>query len=151
MYGGVARKAGTTRLVETVCSGRAWSWSWKSIQWGLMSTKKFSNMWKNQTELGKRFGLTSIAVGKILTECGLKDGKSATQKALDEGYATFTPLKDGTPFYLWNVAKVSSVISQKHRTLTEVELHVNEVRARLQEANMMLDDARISLVICWLM
>lgn len=51
--------------------------------------KRFGDLWKNQTELGKKFGLSAIAVGKILTERGLKDGKAATKKALDEGYATY--------------------------------------------------------------
>jgi hypothetical protein len=41
--------------------------------------KKFAELWKNQTELGKRFGLSSIGVGKILSEHWLKDGKSATR------------------------------------------------------------------------
>jgi hypothetical protein len=67
--------------------------------------RKFGDQWKNQTELGKRFGLSSIAVGKILSEHGLKEGKQATKKAIDEKYAIFTPLQDGTPFYLWNVTK----------------------------------------------
>jgi hypothetical protein len=45
--------------------------------------KKFNQIWSNQTNLGKRFGLSAIAVGKILVKEGLKDQKtkSATEKA----------------------------------------------------------------------
>jgi hypothetical protein len=106
--------------------------------------KKFSDLWKNQTELGKLFGLSSIAVGKILSEHGLKDGKQATKKALDEEYATFTPLKDGTPFYLWNTSKVSQIISRKHNPLTDIEIHVNNVKARLRETDRLYDSDSVT-------
>ena len=64
--------------------------------------KKFDQIWSNQTDLGKRFGLSAIAVGKLLVEEGLKDQKTklATEKALNEGYAKSTPLKDGTPYFM---------------------------------------------------
>ena len=64
--------------------------------------KKFDQIWSNQTDLGKRFGLSAIAVGKLLVEEGLKDQKtkSATKKAQNEGYAKSTPLKDGTPYFM---------------------------------------------------
>lgn len=106
---------------------------------GMAKKKEFGNLWKNQTELGKRFGISAIAVGKILIEQGLKDGKVATKRALDEGYATYTPLKDGTPFYLWNVEKVCQVIGQGHRHLTETEIWVNKVKATLMAAQEYLD------------
>lgn len=106
---------------------------------GMAKKKEFGNLWKNQTELGKRFGISAIAVGKILIEQGLKDGKVATKRALDEGYATYTPLKDGTPFYLWNVEKVCQVIGQGHRHLTETEIWVNKVKATLMAAQEHLD------------
>ena len=69
--------------------------------------KKFNQIWSNQTDLGKRFGLSAIAVGKLLVEEGLKDQKTklATEKALNEGYAKSTPLKDGTPYFMWNIEK----------------------------------------------
>lgn len=95
--------------------------------------KKFQDQWMNQTNIGKLFGVSSIAVGKILVQNGLKEGKNATEKALKEGYATFTPLKDGTPFFLWNVSKVSEILAEKHKPLTEVEKYVLEIRNRLLE------------------
>ncbi|HWQ19265.1 MAG TPA: hypothetical protein VN455_05755, partial [Methanotrichaceae archaeon] len=39
----------------------------------------------------------------------------------------------GTPFYLWNTSKVSDVINKNYPPLTDVEINVNAVRARLHE------------------
>ena len=101
-----------------------------------MAKKKFDQIWKNQTELGKKFGISAIAVGKILTEHGLKDQqtKQATQRALDEGYAESTPLKDGTPYFMWNIRKVKQIIAQEHTQLNIVDYWVNEVRKNLKKA-----------------
>lgn len=71
--------------------------------------KAFNKIWKNQTEIGLIFGMRPISVGKKLIELGLKDKSGATQKALDEGFAKFTPLADKTPFFMWNVEKVTEV------------------------------------------
>jgi hypothetical protein len=49
---------------------------------GDVMTKKFNQVWINQTDLGKKFGLSAVNIGKILIEHQLKDPKSggATQK-----------------------------------------------------------------------
>ena len=74
--------------------------------------KKFDQVWKSQTDLGKKSGASAVAVGKILIENGLKDPvtKQATQKALDEGYAVSTPMRNGKPHYMWNAQKVKPMI-----------------------------------------
>ena len=61
--------------------------------------EKFSDIWVNQTTLGRTFNMSAVAIGKKLKELELRqaDGKP-TDKAISEGYCTFTPLKDGTPF-----------------------------------------------------
>jgi hypothetical protein len=43
----------------------------------------------------------------LLVKESLKDQKtkSATEKALNEGYVKLTPLKDGTPYFMWNIEK----------------------------------------------
>lgn len=70
---------------------------------------EFKQTWKTQTELGKSFGLSAIAVGKKLKEWGLKNlDNTATEIALSEGYATNTPLKNGTPYFLWNKDLISA-------------------------------------------
>ena len=71
------------------------------------SKSKFKQTWKNQKEIGLVYGKSAIAVGKGLIELGLKDSstKRPTQKALSEEIAKSTPLKDGTPFFLWHKAK----------------------------------------------
>ena len=37
--------------------------------------KKFNQIWSNQTNLGKKFRLSAIAIGKLLIDNGLKDKK----------------------------------------------------------------------------
>jgi hypothetical protein len=71
------------------------------------SKNKFKSTWKNQKEIGLIYGKSAIAVGKALVELGLKDSstKNPTVVALSGGIAQSTPLKDGTPFYLWHKAK----------------------------------------------
>jgi hypothetical protein len=69
---------------------------------GKKGHQKFTDLWANQTNLGKQFGLSAIAMGKKLKELGLQGevGKPTVQ-ALVEGYCTSTPLKDATPFFMW--------------------------------------------------
>lgn len=76
-----------------------------------MSKKKpkFSDIWINQTNLGKQFNLSAVAIGKKLKEMGLREASGApSTKALEEGYCKSTPLKDGTPFFF--VAQKQSCI-----------------------------------------
>jgi len=72
----------------------------------MSTTRKRKNTWArtwvNQTELGREFGLSAIAVGNHLTALGLKDGPMATERALGDGYAVSAPLKDGTPNVRWH-------------------------------------------------
>jgi len=91
--------------------------------------EKFTEVWNNQTDLGKRFGISAIGVGKALIAVGLKDPKTkqATLKATQEGYAKFTPLKDGTRFFMWNIDKVCLVLMETHTMLSKVDYYVNEV------------------------
>ena len=106
-----------------------------------MSKNQFNQEWCNQTELGKKFGISSIAIGKLLTEHGLRDltTKSATSNAIDEGYAKFTPLKDNTPFYMWNIKKCKNIISKQHEELSQVDYHVNEIKKIIKEAERLCD------------
>ena len=104
---------------------------------GKQGRQKFAGVWANQTTLGKQFGLSAIAMGKKLKELGLRgeDGNPTTQ-ALGQGYCTPTPLKDGTPFYMWNRQQVEELMQahdykdsthrrQKARELAEswVQVH----------------------------
>lgn len=73
--------------------------------------QKFTDVWVNQTTLGKHFGLSAIAMGKKLEELSLRgeDG-NPTEQALSEGYCTSTPLKDGTPLFMWNRQKIEELM-----------------------------------------
>ncbi len=91
--------------------------------------KKFHQIWSNQTDLGKKFGISAIAVGELLVKAGLKDPKTkrATEKALTDGFAKSTPLKDGTPFFMWNIDKLRDLISKDHKPLSKVDYWVKDV------------------------
>jgi len=74
---------------------------------------RFRDVWVNQTELGKHFGMSAVAIGRKLVELGLRTAdKEPTEKAKTEDYCRFTPMKDGTPFYLWNKAKVAALLRE---------------------------------------
>ena len=108
----------------------------------MSENKKFNQIWSNQTNMGKKFSLSAIAVGKLLVEAGLKDSttKLATQKAIDEGYAKFTPLNDGTPYFMWNIEKICPLIAKNHEQLSDVNYWVNEVLEVYKEAKKLDDD-----------
>ncbi|PFG38074.1 ribonuclease HI [Georgenia soli] len=72
--------------------------------------------WSTQTELGQQFGLTARQIGTHLTELGLKDGPSATEKALADGLAAERTLKDGTPFFVWHGEKIAALLTQRGLT-----------------------------------
>ena len=78
---------------------------------GKQGRQKFTDVWANQMTLGKQFGLSAMAMGKKLKELGLRgaDGNPTTL-ALGNGYRTPTPLKDGTPFFLWNRQRVGELM-----------------------------------------
>jgi hypothetical protein len=91
---------------------------------GKQGRQKIADVWANQMTLGKQFGLSATAMGKKLKELGLRgeDG-NPTAQALCHGYCTQTPLKDGTPFYMWNRQQVEEARDIKRearrRGLTE--------------------------------
>jgi hypothetical protein len=101
--------------------------------------RRFRDLWINQTELGKRFGVSAVEVGKILAERGLKDSatKQATPKAIAEGYAKATPLGDGTPFFMWNSQKVTGQISKTCEPLTKIDRYAKEAAQQLKEIDEM--------------
>jgi hypothetical protein len=89
--------------------------------------QKFTDVWANQTALGKQFGLSAPAIGKKLKELGLRgeDGHP-TDRALAEGYCISTPLKDGTPFFMWNRRNTEELM----RAHGYQQLNPREVKAR---------------------
>jgi hypothetical protein len=57
--------------------------------------------------------MSAIAIGKWLVELDLRGSdKQPTSRAISEGFCRLTPLKDGTPFYLWNAEKVSALLKE---------------------------------------
>jgi hypothetical protein len=100
-----------------------------AIFMGKKGRQKFTEIWANQTELGKQFGLSAIAMGKKLKELGLRgeDG-NPTPLALCNGYCTPTPLKDGTPFFMWNRQQVEELMqAHGHQRLDPQEVKAREL------------------------
>lgn len=65
-----------------------------------------------QSTLGQWFGLTPVAVGKVLANHGLKNRFGATEKALLDGFAREARTKTGITFFVWNAEKVSVIIDE---------------------------------------
>jgi hypothetical protein len=96
---------------------------------GKKRRQKFTDVWANQTTLGKQFGLSPVAMGKKLKELGLRgeDGNPTTL-ALGNGYCTPTPLKDGTPFYMWNRQQVEELMqAHGYQRLDPQEIKAREL------------------------
>lgn len=100
---------------------------------------RFSDMWSNQATLGRRFGLSAVEIGKLLIKHGLKDPatKGATSKALEEGFAKFTPLKDGTPFFMWNTQKMEPIVSQSHEKLSRIDQYAMDAYKLMKDIDEM--------------
>ena len=96
---------------------------------------RFRDTWSNQTDLGRRFGLSAVAIGKLLIARELKDTKTKmpTPKALEGGFAKATPLKDGTPFFMWNAQKIEPLISQSHEKLSRIDRYAMDACKLMQE------------------
>jgi hypothetical protein len=107
---------------------------------GRKNRNSFSQQWASQTKLGKSYGLSAVAVGKLLVQEGLRDPetKEPTAQALADGIAISTPLRDGTPFFMWSRDKVRPIF-EGHRRLSQAEVCANEVRATLRAADRLIE------------
>jgi len=108
----------------------------KQSQARTTSKEKFTKHWGNQTDIGRHYGMSAIALGRFLTEQGLKDGKHATTRAVDEEYAKYTPLKNETPFYMWNREKIGTLLDTAGKTKkSPIEFHVADITAKINALN----------------
>lgn len=109
--------------------------------------EKFRDIWVNQSTLGKAFNLSAIAIGKKLKELELRQADGTpTTKAISEGYCTSTPLKDGTPFFLWHKGKVKQLLQTSGlQSLSEQELRCKELAEQLIEAEHLSDQGQDKL------
>jgi len=100
---------------------------------------RFRDKWSNQTDLGRKFGLSAIEIGKLLIDHELKDSatKAATIKAIEGGFAKSTPLRDGTPFFMWNVQKIEKIISQTHERLSRIDQYATDAYKLMKDVDAM--------------
>lgn len=77
--------------------------------------KEFKKTWATQTDIGHHFKLSAVAVGKLLSEAGLRDGatREPTLRALNEGFAKSTPMRNGRAFFMWNRTKIGDLLRDK--------------------------------------
>src|SRR5713226_473222 len=103
--------------------------------------KKFRDIWVNQSTLGQEFNMSAVAIGKKLKELGLRQADGTpTEKAMLEDFCTSTPLKDGTPFFLWHKTKVRSLLqSTGMQPLSSQELHCKELADSIIEFERLSD------------
>lgn len=106
---------------------------------------RFRDVWVNQTELGRHFGMSAIAIGKKLHEIGLRtEQKEPTERAHTEGYCRFSPMKDGTPFYLWNKEKVAVLLrGSGMQQLSQEEADARETAQRLIDLDRQAEETGI--------
>ena len=99
--------------------------------------KGFRDNWASQTDIGKRYGMSAIAVGKVLAEHGLRDATTrlATPKALTDGWCVETPLQSGAMHYMWAIGKVRDLLGRDgHATITRAEREANELIATIKHS-----------------
>lgn len=109
--------------------------------------ERFRDIWVNQTTLGSLFNLSAVSMGKKLKELRLRgpDG-TPTEKALSEGYCRATPLKDGTPFFMWHKKRVKSLLQTSGlQPLSEREVRCKELAESLIEAELLFDQGQDKL------
>lgn len=89
-----------------------------------MSKKKFQQIWASATDIGRRFGISAVEVHQRLQAAGLRDEhtRAPTEKAVAAGWAISTPLRDGTPHFMWNATKVSGLLRQGAQELDAREV-----------------------------
>jgi hypothetical protein len=109
--------------------------------------EKFRDIWVNQSILGREFNMSAVAIGKKLKELGLRQADATpTEKAFAENFCISTPLKDGTPFYLWHKAKVRALLqSTGIQPANPQELRCREFAENIIRAERLSDEGQDKL------
>lgn len=75
--------------------------------------QRFRDRYKNLTDIGRALGLSARDLGTKLKELGLRDADGAPAAGtLEQGLAAATPLKNGTPHYMWDKRQVMERLRQ---------------------------------------
>lgn len=106
---------------------------------------KFKKTWKTQTELGSKYGISSIAVGKILKKYGLKnDDNTPTLKAIEEQYVHIVKNNLGRESYLWNV-KANTFIGMENKPICNIEQTICYLQKEFKKIKNEMKDPLIEL------
>ena len=97
---------------------------------------KFKDKYVSQTQIAELFGMTSVELGKILMQLGLRDrDRMPTAVARERHLTVYTPLKNGTPHVMWGkYATVKLLTEAGHALLNEEDLWYVRTKNALHEA-----------------
>lgn len=100
---------------------------------------KFRDRFKTQKEIGSLFGLSSIAVGRIFKQAGLRHENGSLTDAA-QGYVHVTHDKKGNPYYLWNKERVVPFIEARGHIRTDddtalLDTIMRDIRVLLEKAD----------------
>ena len=116
----------------------------------MSGNRKFAKTWGNQTDIGRHFNMSAIALGKFLTAQGLRDPstKLATDRAIAEGYAMATPLRDGTPFFMWNRSRIGDLLRKSGIEKADpTDYHTNCIFAEMKQLLTPTDDDKMDRIV----
>lgn len=91
--------------------------------------KDWKLQWKNLTEIGKLFGLTSVSVGSFLKEVGLRNSDGTpSEAAISNNYVKIIHSnKYNTDTYMWKAGIVSDLLQKNgHRHISKEDRKINQ-------------------------
>ena len=69
------------------------------------------NLWLTLTDLGRRFGISAVACGKLLSDAGMRDENGLPNDvAIDEGYAYCRPDQNANRSTLWHLERCTELL-----------------------------------------
>ena len=69
------------------------------------------NLWLTLTDLGRRFGISAVACGKLLSDAGMRDENGLPNDvAIDGGYAYRRPDQNANRSTLWHLERCTELL-----------------------------------------
>ncbi len=100
--------------------------------------RRFKDIWSTQTDIAKKYGLSSIALGKKLKELGYRnpDG-TPTKMAIKGEFVNIVTSNDGIDYYMWHRDKMRNVLAQETSLsrLSPLDYAVSEFNKEIEKIN----------------